>query len=391
MEICEAASNVLEYQAPYAWGVRSIGEQSLGTAWSAAIDHNTDACMYIITTATAVVTAGDLPLFHRGDEIGFSCTVLPYRHTDTPSLHHRTLAPTLPKPGTKRPPHDLHVSKGYKDHQLSTNRTFRDTHTAQLFRKSISRDTRGWFLPSNRATFPPISPQPAPQPPPPVNVIQPPTIRRMAEVVPLFYGDLTTAENASDFLKAFNRSMLIIPQVTDAQKIDILSNYLGTDSPAEKWYRNLAGAQLTSWDDFTRAFKTRWPLLTSVVTPTSEEYQTELLALMMPESEIGTIKSMGGQKVWAHVKWAWEALELAMLAGIETESTLIWQVKKQLPMSVRKLLDDEYADWKTFTDAVKGLSTTKLRQEREEIEERTKREEEREQKLLQKVEAATRQ
>ena len=108
--------------------------------------------------------------------------------------------------------------------------------------------------------------------------------------------------------------------------------------------------------------------------------------LTIPENEVGSIKSVGRQKVWTHVKWVEEALELATLVEIETESMLIWQVKKQLPKVVRKLLDDEYLDWKAFTDAVKGLSTTKLQEEREDIQERARREEEREQKLLQKVE-----
>ena len=68
----------------------------------------------------------------------------------------------------------------------------------------------------------------------------------------MFYGDQTTAENANDFLKAFNRNILLTNlQAMDAQKIDILSNYLGTDSPVEKWYQSLAGAHLTSWDVFT--------------------------------------------------------------------------------------------------------------------------------------------
>ena len=240
--------------------------------------------------------------------------------------------------------------------------------------------------PAQPAPVQPAPAQPVQQPVPPANTIQPPVMRRMVEVIPLFYGDQTTAENANDFLKAFNRNILLTnPQEMDAQKIDILSNYLGTDSPVEKWYQSLAGAHLTSWDVFTRAFKARWLPCTSA-TQTSEEYQTELLVLTIPENEVGSIKSVGRQKVWTHVKWVEEALELATLVEIETESMLIWQVKKQLPKVVRKLLDDEYLDWKAFTDAVKGLSTTKLQEEREDIQERARREEEREQKLLQKVE-----
>ena len=239
--------------------------------------------------------------------------------------------------------------------------------------------------PAQPAPVQPAPVQPVQQPAPPANAIQPPVVRRMAEVIPLFYGDRTTAENGNDFLKAFNRNILSTnPHPTDAQKIDILLNYLGTDSLAEKWYQSLAGAHLTSWDVFMQAFKARWPLHTSA-TQMSEEYQMELLALTIPENEVGSIKSVGRQKIWTHVKWAEEALELATLAEIETELMLIWQVKKQLPKAVRKLLDDKYPEWKVFTDAVKGLSTTKLQEEREDIQERTRREEEREQKLLQKV------
>ncbi|KIN98214.1 hypothetical protein M404DRAFT_158337, partial [Pisolithus tinctorius Marx 270] len=172
--------------------------------------------------------------------------------------------------------------------------------------------------------------------------------------------------------------LFLNPLATDEQKIKALANYLGTSSPAEHWYENLTATQRASWDELAKAFNTRWPTLKSA-TQTSEEYQTELLALRLPEEDVGVTKTVGRQKVWAHVKWAEEAMQLASLAGIEQGSTLIWQVKKQLPKAVRRLLDDEYKDWQDFTDDVKALNTSKLRQEREEIEDRKKREEERDQ------------
>ena len=58
--------------------------------------------------------------------------------------------------------------------------------------------------------------------------------------------------------------------------------------------------------DFVTAFKTRWPTRTSA-TQTSEEYQEELLAHKLLEDDAGTMKMIGQQKVWAHVKWAEEA------------------------------------------------------------------------------------
>ncbi|KIO00097.1 hypothetical protein M404DRAFT_153567 [Pisolithus tinctorius Marx 270] len=212
----------------------------------------------------------------------------------------------------------------------------------------------------------------------------------MAEAVPLFYGDRTEAENPSNFIKAFNRSMLFLnPLSTDAQKIKALANYLRMGSPAERWYEDLTTTQLASWDELTKAFNDRWPT-TKSASQTSEEYQTELLSHKMLKEDVGVIRTVGQQKVWSHVRWADEAMELARLAKIKGGSTLIWQVKKQLPQAVRKLLDDEYMSWKTFTDDIKKLNMSKLKQECKEIEERKRREEERDQKLLQKVEVAKR-
>ncbi|KIO11496.1 hypothetical protein M404DRAFT_20177, partial [Pisolithus tinctorius Marx 270] len=81
---------------------------------------------------------------------------------------------------------------------------------------------------------PPLPPMSQPPPPPLLPQAPPPRPRPMAEAVPLFYGDRAETENVSDFLKAFNCSMLFLnPLATDEQKIKALANYLGTSSPAE--------------------------------------------------------------------------------------------------------------------------------------------------------------
>ncbi|KIM50501.1 hypothetical protein SCLCIDRAFT_145328, partial [Scleroderma citrinum Foug A] len=156
-----------------------------------------------------------------------------------------------------------------------------------------------------------------------------------------------------------------------------LPNYFRTGSPAEKWYDDLMVNPPATWEDLVTAFNERWPTVKSA-TQMSEEYQTELLKLKMVEEDIGVIKTIGWQRVWTHVKWAEEALELANLAGIRAGPTLIWQVKKNLLKAIRKQLDDEYADWTAFTTAVKDVNTTKLKQEREDIKEQKRQEEERE-------------
>ncbi|KIM56419.1 hypothetical protein SCLCIDRAFT_132743, partial [Scleroderma citrinum Foug A] len=192
---------------------------------------------------------------------------------------------------------------------------------------------------------------------------------------------------ASDFIKAYNRSMMFLnPLATDRQKMLVLPNYFRMGSPAEKWYDDLMANPPGTWEDLVTAFNEWWPTVKSAM-QTSEEYQTELLKLKMAEEDIRVIKTIGWQRVWMHVKWAEEALALANLAGIRTGSTLIWQVKKNLPQVIRKQLDDKYADWTAFMTAVKDVNTTRLKQEREDIEEWKRQEEERERKILHKVEA----
>ena len=238
-----------------------------------------------------------------------------------------------------------------------------------------------------------LAPQPAPAVPaqqstfPLANPVPPLQPRHMVEAVLLFHGDQATVENASDFIKAYNRSMMFLnPLATDRQKMLALPNYFGTGSPAEKWYDDLMANPPGTWEDLVTAFNERWPTVKSAM-QTSEEYQTELLELKMAEEDIGVIKTIGRQRVWTHVKWAEEALELANLAGIRTGLMLIWQVKKNLPQVIRKQLNNKYADWTAFTTAVKDVNTTRLKQEREDIEERKRQEEERERKILHKVEA----
>ena len=222
------------------------------------------------------------------------------------------------------------------------------------------------------------------------NPVPLPHPRHMAETVLLFHGDRAMAENASDFIKVYNRSMMFLNLLaTDRQKMLALPNYFRMGLPAEKWYDNLMVNPPATWEDLVTAFNERWPMVKSAM-QMSEEYQTELLELKMVEEDIGVIKTIGWQRVWMHVKWAEEVQELANLTGIRARPMLIWQVKKNLPKAIRKQLNNEYVDWTAFMTAVKDVNTMKLKQEREDIEEGKRQEEERERKLLQKVEAVKR-
>jgi len=232
--------------------------------------------------------------------------------------------------------------------------------------------------------------QPALAPPPPINPAPPPRPRIMAEAVPLFYGDRAVTENASDFMKAYNRNMMFLnPLATDVQKIESLSNFLGTNSPAEQWYNDLVANNIASWRDLVIAFNARWPAGRSAK-QTSGEYQTELLRHKITDEDVGVIRTVGRQQKWSHVKWAEDALELATLAGIRAGPTLIYQVRKNLPKTIRKQLDNEYPDWVAFTTAVMDVGTVKLTEDREDREDRKRKEEEKERKMLLKVEAANR-
>jgi len=65
----------------------------------------------------------------------------------------------------------------------------------------------------------------------------------------------------------------------DPAKIENFQNYLGSDSPAEEWYKDEA-KKLAKWMDFELAFFTKFPMMDKAK-KTVVELERELVGLRL--------------------------------------------------------------------------------------------------------------
>lgn len=185
------------------------------------------------------------------------------------------------------------------------------------------------------------------------------------ETPQIFHGDGRKTENPADFLKSFNRAMRQQAIITSSDKLEAFGDYLSTGSEAEVWFKGLTGTNKTTWVLFVVAFEARWPPIT-IAKKTKAEYERELLDHRLTDVDVGTKTMLYDQECWAHEAWATKAQQLATSAGIEGSTSMIWQVRGQLPSVVKDLLkDEEYANWEAFTKEVKELKGNRLLEKKE--------------------------
>ncbi|KIK34010.1 hypothetical protein CY34DRAFT_40114, partial [Suillus luteus UH-Slu-Lm8-n1] len=185
------------------------------------------------------------------------------------------------------------------------------------------------------------------------------------ETPQIFHGDGRKSENPADFLKSFNRAMRQQSVTVSIEKMEAFSDYLGTGSDAEIWFKALTQSSKTSWIVFVAAFEDRWPPIV-VAEKTKAEYERELMEHLMSDAEVGTKTTLHDRECWTHEAWAAKALQLASRAGIAASASMIWQVRGRLPSVIKDLLKaDEYADWNAFTTEVKELKGNRVLEKKE--------------------------
>ncbi|KAG0696405.1 hypothetical protein DFH29DRAFT_1025610 [Suillus ampliporus] len=185
------------------------------------------------------------------------------------------------------------------------------------------------------------------------------------ETPQIFHGDGQKSENPADFLKSFNRAMRQQTITASIDKLDAFSDYLGTGSDAETWFKTLTTTSKVSWTTFVTAFETRWPPII-VVEKTKAEHERELLEHLLADAEVGTKTTLYDRECWTHEAWATKALQLATSAGIAASTSMIWQVRGKLPSVIKDLLKvDKYTDWSAFTKEVKELKGNRILEKKE--------------------------
>jgi hypothetical protein len=166
-----------------------------------------------------------------------------------------------------------------------------------------------------------------------------------------FWGDGREGENAQDFMRAFLRDTR---GDDDKTKLESFENYLHASSPADEWLEDLDRADKATWAKLKEAFIKKWPKVKQAK-KTQAEREDELLELRLKEEDLGKKTEVGGLDVWTHINWADKALRLAVAANVETSTTYINQVRKQLPDLIKQKVGSTHADWEAFTKAIREV------------------------------------
>ena len=98
---------------------------------------------------------------------------------------------------------------------------------------------------------------------------------------------------------------------------------------------NLQVAEKKDWNAIEGAFNKRWPRK-KAVKKTTEEYEEEITGLRLKMDELGKKEKSGGREVYSHISWADKMATIVKGAKIETTTTYIGHVRKELPKLLRE-------------------------------------------------------
>jgi hypothetical protein len=171
-----------------------------------------------------------------------------------------------------------------------------------------------------------------------------------------FHGDKED-ENPEDFLRAFFRRM---GTSTDDVKKQQFKYFLQADSAADEWFDDLQPADKKDWNTIESAFNKRWPRK-KAAKKTTEEYEEEITGLRLKMEDLGKKEKTAGREVYSHIAWADKMTTIVKGAKIETTTTYIGQVRKELPKLLREKIGAGHADWTAFLQAVRDVDVDHIR------------------------------
>jgi hypothetical protein len=176
------------------------------------------------------------------------------------------------------------------------------------------------------------------------------------EQVNPFHGD-KEGENPEDFLRSFFRRM---GTSNDEVKKQQFKYFLQADSVADEWFEDLQPADKKDWNAIEDAFNKRWPRK-KAAKKTVEEYEEEITGLKLKTEDLGKKEKTAGREVYSHIAWADRMATIVKGAKIESTTTYIGHVRKELPKMLRELIGTGHADWTAFLKAVRDADIDHIR------------------------------
>ena len=141
---------------------------------------------------------------------------------------------------------------------------------------------------------------------------------------------------------------------TDNVKKQQFKYFLQADSAADKWFDNLPLADKKDWNAIESTFNQCW-LRKKAAKKTTEEYEEEITGLRLKMEDLGKKEKTAGREVYSHIAWADKMTTIVKWAKIETTTTYIGQVRKELPKLLREKIDAGHTDWRMFLQAVRDV------------------------------------
>ena len=203
----------------------------------------------------------------------------------------------------------------------------------------------------------------------------------VSEQVNPFHGDKED-ENPADFLRSFFQCM---GSASDDVKKQQFQYFLQADSVADKWFDDLAENDKKDWMAIETAFHKRWPRK-KAAKKSKEEYEEEIMSLHLTIEDLGRKEKVTGRDVHAHIVWADKMATIVRGAKLETTTTYIGHVRKELPKLLREKLGMGHTDWVAFLQAVRDVDADYIRDRVNtwEKEQETRKKEQEEHKALKK-------
>ena len=176
------------------------------------------------------------------------------------------------------------------------------------------------------------------------------------EQVDPFHGDRED-ENPEDFLRSFFRRM---GTSNDDVKKQQFKYFLQADSAADEWFEELQQADKKDWSAIEEAFNKRWPRK-KAAKKTTEEYEEEITGLRLKMEDLGKKEKIAGREIYSHIVWADKMATVVKGAKLDTTTTYIGHVRKELPKLLREKIGAGHADWTTFLQAVRDMDLDYIR------------------------------
>ena len=95
---------------------------------------------------------------------------------------------------------------------------------------------------------------------------------------------------------------------------------------------------------------------------TIAEYEKEITGLKLKVEDLGKKEKTGGREVYSHIVWADKMLTIVQGAKLETTTTYIGHVRRELPKIIKEKVGASHVNWTAFLQAIRDVDIDHIRE-----------------------------